>query len=343
MGNSLVVGAGSFIGRHLVDKLIGNGENVSVLVRSTKNLPDEWKGLVNIYVCDITEKESMAGIFKGVEVVYHLAARVHDVFEDTNSSKEHLVTNVEGTRNLLEACKGEAIKHFIFFSSIKTMAEESNDTLDEGFVPSPKTPYGQSKLAAEELVSDHGRKYGFMTTSLRLPMVYGPGNKGNIYRMIEAVDRGRFIMVGRGDNKRSMVFVENVVDAALSVVGKQEADGKVYIVTDGIDYTVRELYETIAKGLGKKPISFHIPLAMARGIARVGDLGEMVFGKPILFDSGVVKRLTSPFTFSSERIQKEIGFKPKYNLYNAAERTINWYRENKKDSSESRWRPSASA
>ncbi|NCO68614.1 MAG: NAD-dependent epimerase/dehydratase family protein [Nitrospirae bacterium] len=343
MGNSLVVGAGSFIGRHLVDKLIGNGENVSVLVRSTKNLPDAWKGLVNIHICDITEKESMAGVFKGVEVVFHLAARVHDVFEGTNSSKEHLVTNVEGTRNLLDECKGEVIKHFIFFSTIKTMAEKNNDTMDEGFVPAPQTPYGQSKLAAEELVSEYGRKNGFMTTSLRLPMVYGPGNKGNIYRMIEAVDRGRFIMVGRGDNKRSMVFVENVVDAALSVAGEKEADGKVYIVTDGIDYTVRELYETIARGLGKKPIAFHIPLAMARGIARLGDLGKIISGKPLLFDSSVVKRLTSPFTFSSGRIQKEIGFKPKYNLYNTAEKTINWYRENKKYSSQSRWRPDALA
>ena len=343
MGNYLVVGAGSFIGCHLVDKLIANGENVNVLVRSTKNLPEAWKGFVNIHVCDITQKESMVGIFKGVEVVFHLAARVHDVFEGTNSSKEHLTTNVEGTKNLLEECKGENVKQFIFFSTIKTMAEESNDTLDEGFVPAPKTAYGQSKLAAEKLVAEYGRKYGFMATSLRLPLVYGPGNKGNIYRMIEAVDRGRFIMVGRGDNKRSMVFVENAVDAALSVVGNQEADGKVYIVTDGIDYTVRELYETIARGLGKKPISFHIPLAMARGIARLGDLGKIIFGKPLLFDSSAVKRLTSPFTFSSGRIQKEIGFKPKYNLYNTTEKTITWYRENRKYSSQSQLRPNGSA
>ena len=102
-------------------------------------------------------------------------------------------------------------------------------------------------------------------TSLRLPLVYGPGNKGNIYKMIEAVDRGRFVMIGRGANRRSMVYVGNVVDAAISVVNNSRADGSVYIVTDGIDYSLKDLYDTISKSLGKRPRSFFIPM-LGKGI-----------------------------------------------------------------------------
>lgn len=185
----------------------------------------------------------------GVDSVFHLVAKTHD-FTSADNTKDYFKVNVEGTRNLLDACISTNIKHFIYFSSVKAMAEESKHTLNETYDCTPITPYGESKLMAEELVVDYGNKYGFKTTVLRLPLVYGPGNKGNVYKMIEAIDKGRFVMMGRCENKRSMVYVGNVVYAALAVIDHEVADGKVYIVTDGIDYTVRDLYKLIAKVLG---------------------------------------------------------------------------------------------
>ena len=320
-----MVGAGSFIGKHLIRKLIENGDHVTGLVRNRPQNPEKWMKDVKIVSGDITEKRSLAGICKDREIIFHLAAKVHDFSTEDQTAEEHFAVNVQGTRNILDECANSGIRHFVYFSSVKAMAEESADRLDETSVPSPVSPYGKSKLAAETLVAECGKKYGFKTTSLRLPLVYGPGNKGNIYRMIEAVDRGRFIMIGRGENKRSMVYAENVTDAALAVMDSPGVDDKVFIVTDGIDYTVRELYEIISKGLSKRPLPFYIPLSIAKGLALAGDAAGAIVGRPLPFNAEVLKKLTNTFTFSSMKIQKEIGFKPQYNLHNTIDETVRWY------------------
>lgn len=330
MSNVLVVGASSFIGQHLVNKLIKKGENIRAFVRSMQKVPFDWEKVIKIYEGDITKKEAITGICKNIEVVFHLAAKVHDFSGITDTPREHFAINVEGTQNLLNSCIGSNVKHFVYFSSVKAMTEESKNTIDENFINNPTTPYGESKLAAESLVAEYGKKHGFRTTSLRLPLVYGPGNKGNIYKMIEAIDRGRFILIGGGENKRSMIYVGNVVDAALAVIKRQKADNEIYIAKDGIDYTVKEIYETIARGLGKKPLPFHIPMSIVCGLAWLGDIGGNIVRKQLPFNSGVLRKLTSSLTFSSHKIQENIGFVPRYNLYNTIDETISWYRNSKK-------------
>lgn len=321
-----MVGAGSFIGQHLIRKLIDNGDHVTGLVRNRPQNPEKWMKNVKIVSGDITEKRSLAGICKDIEIVYHLAAKVHDFTSGDQTSEEHFAVNVQGTRNLLDECANSGIRHFVYFSSVKAMAEESGNNLDETFSPSPETPYGKSKLEAEKVVEDYGLKYKFKTTSLRLPLVYGPGNKGNIYRMIEAIDRGRFVMIGRGANKRSMVYIENAVDAAISVVNNCREDSSVYIVTDGIDYSLKELYDTISRGLGKSPRSFFVPMGLARGLAVMGGIAGSMIGKQLPFNLNILEKLTGTYTFSSLKIQRELGFKPRYNLYNTISDTINWYK-----------------
>ena len=321
-----MVGARSFIGQHLIRKLIDNGDHVTGLFRKRPDKAEKWMKDVKVASGDITEKSSIAGICKEIEIVYHLAAKVHDFSNKGNTADEHSAVNVSGIKNVLDECINSGIKHFVYFSSVKAMAEERGNNLDETFSPSPETPYGKSKLEAEKAVEDYGGKYKFKTTSLRLPLVYGPGNKGNIYRMIEAIDRGRFVMIGRGDNRRSMVYVENVVDAAISVVNNSRADSSVYIVTDGIDYSLKELYETISKGLGKRTRSFFIPMGLARGLAVIGGIAGSIIGKQVPFNSNILEKLTGTYTFSSLKIQREPGFKPRYNLYNTINDTINWYK-----------------
>lgn len=331
MGNILVAGANSFIGQHLIMELLKKGNHITGLVRSQQKIPGRWRKNVRILQGDITEKRTISKICKEVDVVFHLAAKVHDFSSGSNVAEEHFVVNVIGTKNLLDECVNSSIRHFVYFSSVKAMVEDKANNLDESFMTCPATPYGKSKNEAEKLVAEYGKKHGFKTTSLRLPLVYGPGNKGNIYRMIEAVDRGRFIMVGKGENRRSMVYVGNVVDAALAVVERPEADDHAYIVTDGIDYSVKELYEIISNGLGKRPLPFYIPMRIAKGFSWAVDVAESMIRKKLLFNSDVLDKLTNTYTFSSLKIQKEIGFKPRYNLSNTINETINWYKSLKDD------------
>ena len=323
----LVTGANGFIGQHLVHSLEEYGIKVNALDKYAKELKTISKA--TIFEGDIFDEELLKKALDDVEIVFHLVAKTHDSSNIKKNIEDYFKINVEGTRNLLNSCIGSKVKHFVFFSSVKTITEESENTLDETFTPNPTTPYGESKLMAEKLVADTGKKYGFKTTSMRLSLVYGPGNKGNIYKMIESVDKGRFIMIGRGENKRSMVYVENVVDAAFAIVGQEQANGKVFIVTDGIDYTVKELYEVMAKGLGKRPLRFYVPVGIARGLAWIGDIVGHIARKPLSFNSEALGKLTNSLTFSSRKIQEEIGFNMKYNLYNSIDETIRSYKERK--------------
>ena len=319
----LVTGANGFIGQHIVRCIEKQGDKINVLVRNSNsfNISDK----VNIFEGDIFDNEKLRKAVNEVDAVFHLVAKTHD-FSNIDNAKDYFKINVEGTRNLLDACVKSNIKHFIYFSSVKAMVEECKHTLDETYDCTPTTLYGKTKLMAERLVIEYGNKHGFKTTILRLPLVYGPGNKGNIYKMIEAIDNGRFVMMGNGSNKRSMVYVGNVADAGIAIIDRKVADTKVYVITDGVDYTVKDLYKLIAKGLSKKPLPFYVPMGIAKMLAIAGDIASRITGKSLPFNSDVLNKLTSSLAFSSQKIQNEIGFRPKHNLYNTIDETIKWYK-----------------
>jgi UDP-glucose 4-epimerase len=325
INSALVTGGNSFIGIHLVNELIRRNVNIVVYVRSIKTIPDEWIGKVKVIEGDLIDNNSILNIGDKFDVVFHLAAYVHKIPKSDDEKKYVFAVNVEGTKNLLESLS-DSVGNIVFFSSVSVYGNDMGRNLDEITSTNPTTLYGKTKLSAEQLVIDYGNRHKFKTTILRLPLVYGPGNKGNIYNMIEAIDHRRFVMMGRGRNKRSMVYVGNVVDAAMAVLNKEISDGKVYLITDGIDYTVRDLYRLISKGLGRNPLPFYIPMGIAKMLAIAGDIGNKITRKPLPFSSEVLGKLADSLTFSSGRIHDDIGFKPKYSFYNTIDETIRWYK-----------------
>jgi UDP-glucose 4-epimerase len=321
----LVTGANGFIGQHLVYGLKKHGFDVNAMDENIENL--KLIRRINIFEGDIFNGELLKKALVEVEAIFHLVAKTHDISGRANNLGDYLKLNLESTRNLLDSCVGLKVKHFIFFSSVKVMSEKSEALLDETCVPNPTTPYGVSKLYAENLVLDVGKNFGFKTTVFRFPLVYGPGNKGNIYRLIEAIDKGKYIMIGKGENKRSMAYVGNCVDAALAVLEKQKTNTEIYIVKDMDDYTVRELYDVIAKELGDKKRSICIPLSLAKYLARAGDIGGYIVRKPFPFNSEILNKLTGSLIFSSRKIQEDIGFKTEYSLYDTMHKTVAWYKK----------------
>jgi nucleoside-diphosphate-sugar epimerase len=322
----LITGGTGFIGQHLVSRLIEDQVQINLLVRNI----DKYQGAkekVNLFEGDLFNKEILKKAVNGVNIVFHLASKTHDF--SNNNDNEYFKINVEGTRNLLNVCANSSIRHFIYFSSVKAMTEESLDSLDENYNPNPTTIYGKTKLEAEKFVKEYGNKNGFKTTILRLPMVYGPGNKGNIYKMIEAIDKGKFIMIGNGENKRSMVYVENVIDAALTIVKNQKEIHEIYIVTDQLNYTVIDLYKTIASTLKKKIRKFYIPIYFAKKLAYLGDISNKILKKHMPLNSHMLAKLVDASIFSSNKIQN-IGYNPRFNLYNTINETIAWYKNSQK-------------
>jgi nucleoside-diphosphate-sugar epimerase len=191
------------------------------------------------------------------------------------------------------------------------MGEESGSMLDEACTSAPKTPYGISKLESEEVVQAGAARSGIQAVILRLPMVYGPRNKGNLPRMIRWADVGLPFPLFQPDNLRSMAYVENVVAGIIKVLENPPAGVSTYILKDREDYSTRVVYSTICRELGKKPRFFKVPVAIVKVGGRVSE---------------DFRKVTESFRVSSEKFEKRFGFTPPYSLEEGIARTVRWYK-----------------
>ena len=326
MKHVLVTGATGFIGVHLIRALKKNGLRINALVRNLDNARRLLGDGVTFIKGDIFNTDRLAEAVRDADTVFHLVSKTHDFSTHAGIEDDYYRINVMGTRNLIEACLSGKIKHLVYFSSVKAMAEKAPHTIDEQFTPQPTTAYGRTKLEAERIVRCFSGRHQFAASIVRLPLVYGPGNKGNMLAMIKAIDSGRFFLIGDGSNIRSMVYVGNVVDAALATASVNNPSDKIYIITDGVDYTLREIYETVAGELGRKKRSISIPLGLAKTAAKAGDIGHRLTGKTFPFNTDMFEKLTSSLTVSSDFIFRDIGFRPKFTWNDTVSETIRWYK-----------------
>jgi UDP-glucose 4-epimerase len=319
---TLVTGATGFIGRALCERLRHEGVRVRALARSAATGNAPWDEAV---AADLTQPLP-TGTMRDVDCVFHLASKVHALSEISEAASEHEQLNVLGTRRLIEAAASSGVERFVLFSSVKAMGEETAEELDESAAPLPQTAYGRSKLAAEELVRQFSRGDGRRGVVLRLPLVYGVGNKGNLYRMIVAIDRGLFPPWPETGNRRSMVHVGNAVEAALLASARPEASGETFIVTDGRGYSTRELYEAIRRGLGRTVPSWSVPLPVVRAAGRVGDLLGRLRGRRFPLDSDAVLKLVDSASYSSAKITRVLGYRPRSTFAEVLPAILDWYR-----------------
>jgi nucleoside-diphosphate-sugar epimerase len=309
-----VTGADGFIGQVLTRRLEAAGAEVYRHSRRGSGA----KSIAN----DIG-KDPIVGLSDiRPQAVFHLAARVHRMDEGGDAEAEHIRVTVEGTTYLLKAAAEAGVSSFVFFSSCAVMPEGSASPLDETAAPAPTTPYGRAKLRAEELVLGMNGKSGMRTICIRLPMVYGPGHKGHLPRMIAAIDRGVFPPLPQYPGKRSLVHVEDAAAAAMLVAQRPEAAGKVYIVSEPRPYSSREIYEIVLQALGREAPGWHVPRAVLASTALLGDIGERIAHRRLPFDSAALSKLSVPAVYSSAKIERELGFRTKKTFATAARELV---------------------
>ena len=323
---TLVTGASGFIGRHLVEWLLRKGCSVRVLVHKSVP-PAEWPAHVEVVVGDVCDLWAMKAAAVGCKTVYHLAGKAHALTEMKSDESVYRALNTGGTSHVLEAAVAGGAKAFVLFSSVKAMGEGGSRCLDESFDGSPVTAYGRSKLEAEHVALEIGRRTGLHVACLRCPLVYGPGNKGNLFQMIAAINRGVFPPLREIGNRRSMVHVIDVVQAAVLAAATPAANGQCYIVTDGQVYSTRKLYELICSALGKPIPSWHVPQWTLRGLGKVGDVIGKISGKRFLFDSNALDKLIGMAWYSSEKIAHQLGYQPSITFPDALPEMVAWYRK----------------
>jgi len=294
------------LGRPLCRTLHSYGWKVTAVTRMQEAGP--WDESIQ---ADLTSHETFS-MPSDIETVFHLAGKAHALSETRKDEKEYFRINTEGTRRILETARGAGVRRFVFFSSVKAINEGGSECLNEASPCDPVTPYGKSKLEAERLVLEGN--YVPEPVVLRLSMVYGPSQKGNLLSMIEAIAKGHFPPIPEFGNQRSMVHVEDVAQAAILAAEMPEAIGQTFLVTDGKPYSTRELYEWICQALGRSVPAWQIPEVILRGLAIIGDAIGALRGRRFMFDSDTLEKLAGSSWYSSQKIEKELGFRAQHNL-----------------------------
>jgi nucleoside-diphosphate-sugar epimerase len=278
---------------------------------------------VEICVGDLTQPESLSGVCAGVDTVFHLGGYAH-AWTENNSSRNknasaarfasnHLTINYLGTQHFLKEAVRAKVKRFIYFSSVKAVAD-CEHCVDEQWAEPPDSPYGIAKREAEKLVLYTGMQTGMHVSILRPALVYGPELKGNLAAMLRAIDKGLFIPLPETHNRRSMVSVADICSAALLAADNPHANGKIYFVTDGVYYSTRQLYVLMCDALGKRLPKWHVPLIIFKLLAQIGNSAGKIIGRRLPFNSETMVKLFGSAEYNSQQIQNDLGYKPSCDL-----------------------------
>ncbi len=316
----LVTGASGFLGRHISAALIRQGVAVRGLVRR----PDAAlaPGVVARFARGLDDREAIESAVSGVEGVIHLAARVHQSRTPDDESA-HRAVNLTGTKSLLDASAGANVKSFVFFSSVKVMGEANETPWTERDVPAPASAYGATKLEAEAAVREVAGRRGMHAPILRLPLVYGPGMTANALRLFQGVDRGTPVPLGSVRNRRSFLFVGNLI-AAVTAVLTHQGGNDVFFVSDGHDLSTPELIRAIARALDRPARLLPIPLGLLRGAGRLGDM--VARAVPFPLTTSAVDRLAGSLAVDSSKLHRQTEFSPPHSVEEGLRITADWYR-----------------
>jgi len=260
-----VTGATGFIGRCLVNRLAAAGTPVRALARDPVGLPGEL-----VRVGDLGARTDWREALAGVDAVVHLAARVHVPTDPAaNSPAAFHEVNVAGTERLARACVEAGVPRLVFVSSIKVNGDSSpGRPFTELDPPAPPDEYSKSKLEAERVLRAVARETGLEVVVVRPCLVYGPGVKGNLERLLAAIARGVPFPFGAMRNRRSLVGVESLCDLLAHCAVHPRAAGEIFLASDGRDLSTPELIRALAAGMGRPARLIPVPVALLSTAAR---------------------------------------------------------------------------
>ena len=291
----LITGGSGFIGTHLVKKLMDNGEYAPIIFDKTLSttFPD-----ITV-VGDVRDKNQLEQALNSVDLVIHLAAEHKD--NVTPKTLYHDV-NVGGTQNLIEACEKNNVNRIIFTSSVAVYGLDVNESHEESPL-NPFNEYGQSKLHAEQIFLEWYKSQPYRSlTVIRPTVVFGEENRGNVHNLMRQVAENKFIMVGKGQNKKSMAYVGNLVNFIVSILEKNGLTVVNY--ADKPDLSTAELISLIDKILNRESNRFSIPYWLGICAGYFFDLCAKMLGKEFSISSVRIRKFCSNSTINTTVMSK---------------------------------------
>lgn len=323
--NILITGGTGFIGKHLLQQLIEKGHFCRSLVRRPADLDNLfYHPNVELFQGDVTKAETLKNIGKGIDVVYHLAAAGHVTSVSKEDLKAFFELNVQGTKNIINACGRDGIKRFIHFSSTAAMGLIRQPVIDESVPCNPQTHYQRSKYESELAAFETGQQYGMEIIVLRPCMVYGPGGKGEFLKFCRLIKKGVFPKVGNGKNLTPIVHVYDVIHAALNALNHGRAR-QVYLVASDESPAFKGIHKNISESLGVRRIYFYVPFWFAYIIAYFVEKYSIATKNPPLVSRQNIVSFSNSRTFDISKSIKELNYKPGMSLQKGIKETVQWF------------------
>ncbi len=313
MTRVLVTGANGFVGK-VVCRLL---QACPLVVRGAVRSADRFvvEGVEPVVVGSIGPSTDWAEALDGVDCVIHLAARVHQMRDRAaDPLAAHREVNAAGSERLARAAARAGVRRFVFLSTVKVLGEARDAPYTAEDEPAPSDPYGVSKWEAEQALWRVSRDTGLEVTVLRPPLVYGPGVGANFLRLMHMIERGVPLPFGAVQNRRSLVFVDNLADAIRVAAQSPAASDKTYLLSDGDDVSTPELVRRIAEAMGRRERLLAVPPRWIRAMARLAGR------------AAAAGRVLGSLAVDSRPIRRDLGWSPPYTMRQGLAVTAEWYR-----------------
>lgn len=306
-----VIGGSGFIGTNLCRRLNHLGKKFEIIdLKKSFEFPHLTK------IADVRDIQSLRKNITG-DVLVNLAA-VHR--DNVKNKFEYQETNVNGASNIVKVCFENGISRIVFTSTVAVYGFTEAITKENGVI-NPFNEYGKTKFEAETIFSKWGQKERNSLVIVRPTAVFGEGNRGNVYNLLNQIASGKFFMIGNGENKKSLAYVANLATFLIDCIFNENYIG-VYNYTDTPDLTMNELVKIVRSKLhGKDDVGVRIPVWLGLCSGYFADFLSILIGKNLPISSVRVKKFLASTEFSSEKL-KFNSFSPPFSLPEGLEFTL---------------------
>src|SRR6266700_6229553 len=319
---TLVTGATGFLGSALVTRLLKQKQPVRILARDEEKACAQFGKAVTITQGDITDVAQVQRAVDGVTVIYHLVGRL---YHPSIPAELYHRIHVEGTRILLEACKGQSqLKRIVHCSTTGVYGVTGKTPAAEDAPFAPTNPYEATKLEAELLALKTYREQGLPISVVRPGLVYGPGDI-HLLGFFASIKKGLFRVIDGGQALLHPIYIDDLINAFLLCAERPAAAGRSYNIAGEQPVTIRELATAIAHAMGKELPGGSIPLWLANLAADIFTMLPGFQGERAPLTRSRVTFLTRSRVYDISRAKAELGFSPKVSLDEGLKQTAAWY------------------
>ena len=314
--NIALIGASGFVGTRLMNLLDESGGY------RLKNIALEPSHFFNQYttIGDVRDQAQMDRELAEADVVVLLAAQHRD---DVTPISLYYDTNVAGMETTLRAMEKNGIRRLVFFSSVAVYGLNKENP-DEEHDKDPFNHYGKSKWQAEQVLQEWYRTHADWNINIVRPtVIFGERNRGNVYNLLRQIASGKFLMVGNGNNKKSMAYVGNVVAFVKYFIDNMVEGYNVFNYVDKPDFTTNQLVQLVEQVLGKHLPGIHFPYWIGMAGGYVFDAFAMITRRKLTISSVRVKKFCATTEFDSSKMLAS-GFQPPYTLAEGLQRTLQY-------------------